>query len=100
MRDHTLAAISYPLRVVVGMLVYRNVTATLHGQGTLRYSDDELLMFKRDIWQSISDLLAASRAKSSVEDDSRPFWVLGGEEPTDADATLFGALVSILVSTA
>lgn len=30
-------------------------------------------------------------------DDGKPFWVLGGDDPTEADATVFGFVSSVLV---
>lgn len=97
MRDYVLGAIPYPLRIAVGLFVYRRATATLHGQGTGRFTDDELRASKSEIWESIDGLLRASRGASAGDG---PFWVLGGEEPTEADATLFGFVVSVLISTA
>ncbi|KEF63832.1 uncharacterized protein A1O9_01810 [Exophiala aquamarina CBS 119918] len=84
-----------PIRVLVGMLIYRSITATLHGQGTGRFTSDEIGLFRADIWQQI-DLLLKSRRQRLTSD--QPFWVLGNEEPTEADATLYGFIVSALVA--
>lgn len=119
MRDHALSALPWPVRVLVGQLVYRNTRATLHGQGTLRLTKDEVLASKREIWQAISDALVSARARSertcsaAGEDtdvsmpssgvkpiNMKPFWFLGGSEPTEADGTLFGFIVSVVLSTA
>ncbi|KAI1189655.1 hypothetical protein F5B17DRAFT_390091 [Nemania serpens] len=109
MRDHVLWPIPWPLRVLVGSLVHRSTVATLHGQGTGRFDADEIAAFRREIWASFADLLLESRAKrthpsspssSSSSDGEKPFWVLGGPEPTDADASLFGFVVSTLLCTA
>lgn len=104
MRDHVLASVPYPLRVVVGLLVYRNITHTLHGQGTGRYTDDEIASFQREIWDCISQVLSAAKAKAAKNTTSdkndEPFWLLAGDEPTEADATLFGFIISTLVCTA
>jgi hypothetical protein len=102
MRDHALWKIPYPVRVIVGLLVFRNQTAMLQGQGTGRFTDEELTQFKTEIWGTIAELLQASKAKglSRGRKDDEPFWVLGGDEPTEADPTLFGFIVSVLVSTA
>ena len=97
MRDHALGAIPYPLRVVVGILAYRKHVSMLHGQGTGRFTDEEIRRFKVEIWETIDGLLRASREKAA---EGAPFWALGGEGPTEADATLFGFVVSVLVSTA
>lgn len=97
MRDYALGAIPYPVRIVVGLLAYRRIVATLHGQGTGRFTDGEIKEFKSEIWATIDGLLQASKSASAGEG---PFWVLGGQEPTEADATLFGFVVSVLISTA
>ncbi|KAK6067947.1 glutathione s-transferase [Seiridium cupressi] len=95
-------ALPYPVRILVGMLVYRSTVATLHGQGTGRYSAEEIAGFRQEIWESVNDLLVESRTKSTSDSagSQEPFWVFGGEKPTEADATLFGFIVSVLVSTA
>ncbi|KAI9934528.1 hypothetical protein ASPWEDRAFT_43957 [Aspergillus wentii DTO 134E9] len=89
-RDHLFASFSYPLRVIIGNMVYRKQTQMLYNQGTLRFSDEEIKVFKQEIWKDINDLLVSSRAK--VDGDS-PFWALGGEDPTEVDATLYGFIV-------
>ncbi|KXJ94932.1 hypothetical protein Micbo1qcDRAFT_200396 [Microdochium bolleyi] len=104
MRDYTLWSVPYPVRVVVGLLIHRNVTAMLYGQGTGRFSAEEIARFRLGIWTSINDVLVESRSKRMAradgDRDREPFWVLGGEEPTEADCALFGFVVSVLISTA
>jgi hypothetical protein len=102
MRDHVFQALPYPVRIVVGMLVYRSTITTLHGQGTGRYTAEEIAYFRKTIWDGINDLLveSKSKAKSAITDSRVPFWVFAGEKPTEADATLFGFIVSVLTSTA
>lgn len=119
MRDHILGAMPYPLRVVIGLLAHRGMVATLHGQGTGRYTAEEIAAFRLEIWEAVDALLTASRDKARARDsnkpervhgvlwegqdrgkDKEPFWVLGGQEPTEADATLFGFVVSVLICTA
>ncbi|KAF2809469.1 uncharacterized protein BDZ99DRAFT_463263 [Mytilinidion resinicola] len=99
MRDHVLSALPYPIRVLVGLLAYRKTVQTLYGQGTGRYSADEIRAFRLEIWENINVLLAASKAASTVDNHS-PFWILGGESPSEADAVVFGFVVSVLVCTA
>ncbi|RDL30130.1 Uncharacterized protein BP5553_10408 [Venustampulla echinocandica] len=94
MRDHILSALPHPMRVLVGLIIYRNTTKTLHGQGTSRYTADEIRAFRREIWEGINDLLKSSRAKASSD---TPFWVLQEKHPSEADTTLFGFIVSVLV---
>lgn len=106
MRDHALSSIPWPVRVLIGQIVYRTHKAMLYGQGTLRLSDEEIRASKREIWDSINSVLVAVRsskvAGSAGDTDSkaRPFWFLGGDEPTEVDTTLFGFIVSVLLSTA
>lgn len=106
MRDHALSSIPWPMRVLIGQIVYRNHKAMLYGQGTLRLSDDEIRASKREIWDSINGVLVAVRSSRSSEkvgaadSKTRPFWFLGGDEPTEVDTTLFGFIVSVLLSTA
>ncbi|KAI1775343.1 hypothetical protein F4818DRAFT_416348 [Hypoxylon cercidicola] len=99
MRDHVLWPIPYPVRVLVGILAYRKTTATLYGQGTGRFTAEEIAVFRREIWEGFSELLVASRS-SSKDDDGEPFWALGGSNPTEADASLFAFIVSVLICTA
>ncbi|KAL2824163.1 hypothetical protein BDW59DRAFT_89041 [Aspergillus cavernicola] len=101
MRDHVLSAIPYPIRILVGNIAYRGTVRTLHGQGTGRYTADEIRLFRREVWEAVNDLLVASKAKRSTtpssSDRERPFWILGGEEPTEADTTVYGFVVSSLI---
>jgi hypothetical protein len=97
MRDHILSALPHLIRVLVGLVIYRSSSKTLHGQGTSRYTPDEIRAFRREIWESINGILVSSEARTSSDG---LFWVLGGEQPTEADATLFGFIVSVLVCTA
>ncbi|KAF7879832.1 uncharacterized protein EAF02_008002 [Botrytis sinoallii] len=83
-RDKVLGSIPYPMRVLIGFLAYRQIKATLYGQGTRRFTSEDLGR------KPISD---AAPAKKD------PFWCLGGDQPTQADASLFGFIISILVST-
>lgn len=97
MRDHILCNLPLPLRVAVGYLIYRNTVQTLHGQGTGRHTDDEIRVFRREIWEAVNDLLvSAKRGKPG----DKPFWILGGEAPSEADATVYGFVVSVLICTA
>ena len=97
MRDHVMGAIPYPIRVVVGLMAYRKQVAVLHGQGTGRFTDEELRRFKKEIWEHIDGLLQASKSKAK---SGEPFWALGEEGPSEADGALFGFVISVLISTA
>ncbi|KIW16464.1 hypothetical protein PV08_06518 [Exophiala spinifera] len=94
-RDKALWAVPYPMRVVIGFFIHRGVTHTLHGQGTGRFSDEEVRKLKTEVWQSIDNVLR-QRLKPAMA--TEPAWILGGDAPTEADATLFGFIVSALVS--
>ena len=102
MRDHSLWSIPYPVRVVVGILAHRKHSAMLHGQGTLRFTNEELTAFKHDIWGTIAGLLQVSKTDAAIRgrEGDDPFWALGSGQPTEADATLFGFIISVLISTA
>lgn len=95
MRSGVLAAIPYPIQLLVGLLAYRSISQTLWGQGTGRYSDEEIVPLKHEVWESVNALLAESRSKAGAGNE--PFWVLGGAEPSEADPTVFGFITSALV---
>lgn len=95
MRDHVLWSIPYPLRIVIGLLAYRGNVKKLHDIGISRFTDPEIRGFVKEIWESINSMLEDSKRKAKGGEDC--FWVLGGEEPTEADATVFGFVVSALV---
>ncbi|RAO68828.1 uncharacterized protein BHQ10_004840 [Talaromyces amestolkiae] len=95
MRDGVMAAIPYPIRVIVGYLAWRKNNAGLHSQGTGRFSAEEIHSFRDKIWHSLDDLLAESRHKSLS--GQKLFWALGGEGPTEADTSLYGFVIAGLV---
>ncbi|KAI1470473.1 putative glutathione S-transferase [Daldinia caldariorum] len=98
-RDTILWSVPYPMRIIVGFLLYRSIAATLHGQGTGRFTAKEIEEFRHEIWETIGAQLVTSRS-SSKGGDKEPFWILGGEQPTEADACLFGFIVAAWISTA
>jgi hypothetical protein len=95
MRDKVMASIPYPIRVIVGLLAWRRVNATLHGQGTGRFSLDEIHSMKESIWQNIEHLLA--NAKGKAPKDQPVFWLFGGKQPTEADTVVFGFIIGSLI---
>jgi len=102
MRDGAMAAIPFALRFFIGQLAYRNVTRALHGQGTGRYTTEEIREFKLEAWEGLNTFLTEARnspdslaARSG--DANAPFWVLGRAEPSEADATVYGFLAAALV---
>ena len=100
MRPKVLAALPYPAQVLVGQLAYRKMSATLRGQGTGRFTAEEIGRFKREVWESVDALLTAARRKRGGGGPDGMFFVLGGDGPTEADTTLFGFIASGLVCAA
>ncbi|KEY66212.1 hypothetical protein S7711_09225 [Stachybotrys chartarum IBT 7711] len=98
MRAGVLASVPWPMQIPVGVLVYRSVTTMLHGQGTGRLSAEEVETLNEEAWESINAIISEARTRSSGAVQSRePFWVLGGEQPTELDATIYGFITSSLV---
>lgn len=97
-RDKALWAVPYPMRILVGLMVHRNIVQTLHGQGTSRHSAAEIDAFKRDIWEILDQMLQERLSASIRRGSSEPFWCLGGDSPTDADAVLFAFVNSALLA--
>lgn len=96
MRDGVLGSIPWPVRYFIGILAHRGIVRTLYGQGTLRLEEEELATLKGEIWENINAVLEeakSSRGRNSQE----PFWVLGGDRPTEVDATMFGFVVGALI---
>lgn len=91
----------------------RATVRALYGQGTGRLTDKEMRLFNEEVWESVEALLADAKMKKArgetatdgdggARDEAgrQPFWILGGEEPTEADATLFGFITAGLICTA
>ena len=114
-REHILATIPYPIRLVLGYYIFRQVQAGLKSQGTGRLTDAEIKASREQIWAAVSVLLEAARDTkrkrdartnaSSDDDDERdgPFWLLsetesGPSRPSEVDATLFAFVTSSLVA--
>ncbi|KAE8149440.1 hypothetical protein BDV25DRAFT_167867 [Aspergillus avenaceus] len=95
MRDTLLAAVPWPIRVLIGLRIYSKVKRTMQGQGTLLLSDEEIDESRRKIWETLNAALVESRSKYAGAEG--PFWVSGGEAPTEVDAVLFGFIVSGLI---
>lgn len=98
-RDEVLGTLPYVMRVFVGNMIYQSVKATLYGQGTGRYSDEQVRVFTEEIWGRIDKLLGESRRKSAKNGKGKGecFWCLGGDEPTVCDTSVFGAVCGTLV---
>ncbi|AEO63114.1 uncharacterized protein THITE_2107989 [Thermothielavioides terrestris NRRL 8126] len=96
MRDTVLAQIPYPIRIFVGLLAYRNQKNVLHGQGVLRFTDEEAAAQRHEAWESVNAMLVDSRSKAQAAGRDGPFWVLGGANPTEADPVVFGFIAGAL----
>jgi hypothetical protein len=78
--------------------MHRNVSQLLYGQVTGRYTADEIRTFRKEIWERVNELLESSARQSRAQAEPRePVWCLGGTGPTEADATLYGFIVSVLI---
>lgn len=97
MRDYTMGQLPFPMRAIFGYMAHRGILRTLHGQGTGRFSDEEVCAFRNEIWESVNAFLEESRRRATPNEC---FWVLGGTQPTEADATVYGFIVSALVADA
>lgn len=102
MRPKVLAALPYPIQLIVGLLAYRKVSQALNGQGTGRRSAEEISSLRYQVWENINALLVASPSRNTIAgDDDAVFWVLGAKNgPSEADAVLFGFIASALVCAA
>lgn len=100
MRPKVFAALPYPAQVLVGQLAYRKMTATLYGQGTGRFTPEEITKFKTEIWENVNALLTASSRKRGSGGTDGLFFVLGGTGPTEADTTVYGFIAAGLVCAA
>lgn len=95
MRDYSMAKVPFPERTTMGDALHRGIVQKVLDQGTGRFSDDEIRAFRKEIWMSVNALLGDSQKTANVEGC---FWVLGGEVPTEADATVYGFVVSTLIA--
>lgn len=96
--DGPLSSIPYPVRLVVGGLVARGVTKQLHAQGLGRHSVEELDQMSEEGFAALNDFYTARTSKSSNSQEGSIPWIFGGDHPSEADASLYGLLVSALVS--
>ncbi|KAH6641283.1 hypothetical protein F5144DRAFT_126838 [Chaetomium tenue] len=96
MRDNALSAMPFFVRFFIGLLAYRSTKARLLGQGVLQFTDDEAKNTKLEVWGNVNALLVDSRNKAYEAEKAGPFWILGGANPTEADATVFGFIAAAL----
>ena len=96
-----LYTIPYPIRLVVGQLVYRSVMAALHGQGTGRHTVEELDAMREESVRVLNDFVVdLSNDTTGGNGKRKTGWIFNGENPTEADAALYGFLAAILTTPA
>lgn len=99
-RDKIFESKPYPVRLLLGQLAYRKFSLAAYLQGSGRHTREETTAATREIWNTINDLLEERRrgkVSAGGEGKGEPFFVLGGEGPTAADASVFGFVVSNLI---
>ncbi|KAL2863717.1 uncharacterized protein BJX67DRAFT_384411 [Aspergillus lucknowensis] len=71
----------------------------MYGQGSGRYTDEEIQSLRVEVWEAVNDLLPASKAKAKsagdVGEGREPFWILGGQHPTEADSIILALVESV-----
>lgn len=101
-RDQILGSKPWLLKVIIGNMIHRKVMQTLHLQGCGRFSEEEQRANRHAIWRTIEEALVerwrAAVAGNKATDSKAPFWCLGGQQATEADATLFGFINSALIA--
>ncbi len=85
------------IRHVAGLAIYDYCWLMLYFQGTGRHRPDDVRFLRREAIAALADYAAASYAKTDAG-STRPFWILGGEKPTEADFALFGYLAGVLAT--
>ncbi|CAP73010.1 uncharacterized protein PODANS_2_4340 [Podospora anserina S mat+] len=98
------AGLPWVMQWLIGGKIYKDIIRTLYGQGTGRYSSDEVRVLKEEVWEAINAFVVEGRNKTLARrrgngdnGDDKPFWVLGGEGPTEADCTLYGMVAGRLM---
>jgi len=81
----------------MGILTFQYLKLMLYFQGTGRHKPDEVRHFAEEAIGAMACFAEAALQKSGSQ-SSALFWILGGEQPTEADFTLFGALSGYLVN--
>ena len=62
---HSLGA-ALPFQLVVGLLIYRKVSRTLHGQDTGRFSAEEISLFRQRVWGNVNALSLIREGRRQV----------------------------------
>ncbi|MGZ3790069.1 MAG: glutathione S-transferase family protein [Bacteriovorax sp.] len=85
-KDMLFAQVPFPLRAIVPVIVQKKVLKKLRGQGITDHTREEIIHIARQNLKALSDLLG-----------SKPFFF--GEQPTIADAIVFGLVGNIRFET-
>lgn len=119
MRDHGPFSSRSPVpRAIICRLIYPFVGAMLWFQGAGRMSRDEVAGFRAEAVAALAALAdkALQRRKEALQvaagngvadaeaakghdvanPDAEPFWILAGDEPTEADFSVFGFLAGVV----
>lgn len=94
-RDFILK-LPFPARFLLALLISVLIRLNLYTQGTGRFSKEEIRGFRNEIWEGVNVLLEDSRRKHGGGGE-QPYWLHGGEKPTEVDLTVFGFMVSALI---
>lgn len=95
-RDEVLRSKNVGLKYMIGLVAQWRFTQTLHLQGSGRFSGEEQKTFRHEIWRTLEDMLVERQA--TAEDEIQPFWCLGGQRATEADAVVFGFISTGLLA--
>ncbi|KAJ5908328.1 hypothetical protein N7495_001010 [Penicillium taxi] len=94
MRSKVLAAVPWPLQLLVGYMVYNKMVRTLQGQGTGKFTDEEIESLCKNIYEALNGHVTNAQVLNREKEG--PFW-LWGDSPSEADTVLFGFLAGTLV---
>lgn len=87
------------IRGIAGFSVYNYCRLMLYFQGTGRHSVEEAKKLKQTAIETLGNYSAAAHEKrletKATSDNYEPFWILGGDQPTEADFTVFGFLATV-----
>ena len=97
MRDKLFGHLPFGARHIMGLLTFQFLKMMLYFQGTGRHKPGEVRHFIDEAIGAMAGLAESAHEKARGQ-SSAPFWILGGEKPTEADFTLFGALSGYLVN--
>ncbi|KAK3341802.1 hypothetical protein B0T25DRAFT_416961, partial [Lasiosphaeria hispida] len=85
------------IRHVTGFFTSQYLKMMLYFQGTGRHSPEEVRHFRAEAIGALADFASTARGKAA-QGNAAPFWILGGERPTEADFTLFGCISGYLAN--